>query len=89
MVITGARLMPKFTLICDHSCDLDTHVVTHQFDAEYIGDVLDQFKHFLRGSGYYFEGEIDIVDDKPQPQCEAGCECDTHSHFYFDLGRNK
>jgi hypothetical protein len=99
MVNDGARLMPKFKLICDHSCDLDTHVVTHEFDAEYIGDVLDQFKHFLRGAGYYFDGEIDIVDPDPIIGCDNDCGCGTntemggagnkHSHFYFDLGRNR
>lgn len=82
--------MPKFKLICDHSCDLDTHVVTHEFDAEYIGDVLDQFKHFLRGAGYYFDGEIEIVNDDPvcTPCDDEACECN-HSTYYFDLGRNR
>lgn len=69
--------MPKFTLVCDHSCDLDTHVVTHTFTAEHIDDVVSQFEFFLKGAGYYPQGELGFIDEVQ------------HSHFYFDTGRNK
>lgn len=70
--------MPKFTFIADHSCDLDTHVVTHQWNGEYLYDVLEQFQMFLKGAGYNFEGDLDFVTDRTQ-----------HSQHYFDKDRNK
>lgn len=69
--------MPKFKLICDHSCDLDTHVVTHEFDAEYLYDVIEQFQMFLKGAGYQFDGDLDIIEDRTK-----------HSQHYFDKDRN-
>lgn len=53
--------MPKFTFICDHSCDLDTHVVRHDFNAVVLSDVLENFQMFLKGAGYVFDGDIEIV----------------------------
>ena len=34
-----------------------------EFEAESLGSILEQFEMFLRGCGYVFEGQIDIVDD--------------------------
>jgi hypothetical protein len=67
--------MTKFTLVCDHSCDLDTHVVTHEFNAEYLPDVLMNLEQFLRGAGYIFDGQLTI---------EA-----PHSKHYYDTERNR
>ena len=72
--------MAKFTLVCDHSCDLDTHVVTHQFDAENIYDVIAQFEFFLKGAGYFPPGTLDFACE------EAEIE---HSNQYFDKDRNR
>lgn len=77
--------MPRFTLICDHSNALDTHVVTHEFNAALLGDVLENFQMFLKGAGYCFDGTLDIIeDDSP-----TGVGPDMHSQFYFDTGRNR
>ncbi len=73
--------MPKFTLICDHSCDLDTHVVTHEFNAEQLTDVLMNLDMFLKGSGYMYDGVVDIVDGEPVKI--------SHSPYYYDTGRNR
>lgn len=73
--------MPKFTLICDHSYDLDTHVITHEFKAEQLTDVLMNLDMFLKGSGYMYDGVVDIVDDEPVKT--------SHSPYYYDAGRNK
>lgn len=70
--------MPKFTLICDHSCDLDTHVVTHQFNAEHLYDVLENIEMFLKGAGYSYDGAIDIVRLD-----------EFHSEHWFDSERNR
>ena len=76
--------MPKFTLVCDHSCDLDTHVVTHQFNAEHIDDVIMNMESFLRGAGYFFDGQLMIDDPK-----EVQIDLSSHSQHYFDTGRNR
>jgi hypothetical protein len=34
-----------------------------EFEAESLGSILEQFEMFLRGCGYVFEGQIDIVND--------------------------
>lgn len=73
--------MPKFTFVCDHSCDLDTHVVTHQFDAETYWEAIAQFEMFLKSAGYQFDGVLDIVD--------AIEDTKPHSHHYYDEDRNK
>lgn len=76
--------MPKFTLVCDHSCDLDTHVVTHTFTAEHLDEVVMNMQEFLRGAGYYFDGEL-MVCDCNEPAQQPSC----HSPYYYDIGRNK
>lgn len=85
--------MPNFKLICDHSYDLDTHVVTHEFNAEYLPDVLDNIRMFLQGAGYVIDGVIDIIPNdeyygKP-PELYDGSELISKSHHYFDTERNR
>lgn len=72
--------MPKFTFICDHSYDLDTHVVRHEFSADQLYDVVEQFEMFLKGAGYSFKGNVDIVDYNENTK---------HSPHYFDKDRNR
>ena len=72
--------MPKFTLVCDHSCDLDTHVVTHEFNAETLDEVLENMKQFLMGAGFtWVEGDLQFVDDLAYAR---------HANFY-DTERNR
>lgn len=74
--------MARYKLICDHSCDLDTHVVTHEFDAEVLDDVLDNFKQFLMGAGFtWLNGELVFVEENPN---KAG-----KSEHFFDKDRNR
>jgi hypothetical protein len=97
--------MPKFTLICDHSCALDTHVVTHEFTGEYLPDIIDQIEYFLKGSGYQLTGKLDIISeaeyyglDPDYGDHGGGSTPDmyddidvlsTKSNHYFDKERNK
>lgn len=67
--------MPKFKLVCDHSYALDTHVVTHEFNAEYLPDVLENIRMFLQGAGFVINGEL--VIEPP------------HSDYYYDTERNR
>lgn len=78
--------MPKFTLICDHSCDLDTHVVRHDFNAENIYEVVEQFELFLKGAGYYPQGHLDFVEDDEPIVCDDGVQ---HNDYYYDITRNR
>jgi len=72
--------MPKFKLICDHSYDLETHVVTHEFNSEYLPDVLLNLEQFLRGAGYAFDGVLTI--EEPESVYKP------NKHFY-DTERNR
>lgn len=76
--------MAKYTFVADHSYNLDTHVVTHTFNSEHISDVIANFEQFLRGAGYHFDGNIEIVDDSPKVSC--GYQPNAH---YFDTERNR
>lgn len=71
--------MAKYTLVCDQSCDLDTHVVTHTFTGDQLYEVLQNIEEFLRGAGFYFDGHLSIE----QP------ETIIHSKYYYDTERNK
>ena len=57
--------MPNFTLTCEHrtpwDCELDSKV-TMEFNKETLTDVIAQFQDFLRGCGYYFDGNLEIVE---------------------------
>ena len=34
-----------------------------QTDAHHLPEVLEEFQTFLRGCGYYFNGDLEFVDD--------------------------
>lgn len=36
---------------------------TVEFEADTLDEVLGQFTQFLRGAGFYFEGDVEIVDN--------------------------
>ena len=78
--------MPKFTLVCDHSCDLDTHIVTHTFNSDYLQDVIMNIDMFLKGAGYVYDGELDIINDTPVKTQEP---IQNHSDHYYDINRNR
>ena len=86
--------MPRFKLICDHSCDLDTHVVTHEFSAEYLPEVIQNIDMFLKGAGYIYDGYVDILEDNP-PQVGAGTNFQSggagvqRSQYFYDTERNR
>ena len=62
--------MPKFTLIAEHT-DLYTGDVTskatHEFEVDYLPDVLENTELFLRGVGFFFDGKLDFVNDIEEP----------------------
>ena len=71
-------------------------VVTHTVEEEFLSDVVMSFQDFLRGCGYYFNGNLDFVDDfatdyTPEPDTaeDEAFEQVTKSKHYYDTNRNK
>jgi hypothetical protein len=48
---------PKFTLKYEY----DGVVMTHEFSTPQLHEVVQQMEYFLKGSGFVFDGELDIV----------------------------
>jgi len=105
MVTTGARLMPKFTFIGEHT-DLygnpDGTKVTYEFEVDGLENVLEHADLFIRGCGYNPAGTLDYVPDEeyygePEwtteefvtPQEDLTEWDKVHSKHYFDSERNK
>ena len=59
-------MMPKFTLVASHVDEQDNEEarVTLEFQAEQLEDVVGYMQDFLRGVGYYFDGELVVLDKK-------------------------
>jgi hypothetical protein len=60
MVITGARLM-KYTLIAENTWDGSK--TTREFEVDALPEVLSEVELFLRGVGFFFDGNLDFVND--------------------------
>ena len=58
-----------------------------EFTADSLSHVLEQFEMFLRGCGYVFEGQIDIVNDfSENPESVDEDDLDDVNQF-FDKAR--
>lgn len=60
--------MSKFTFISNYVPDqLDRSNIasklTVEFDSDSLDEVLGQFTTFLRGAGFYFDGDVEIVNN--------------------------
>ena len=55
--------MAKYTLICEHDELGGTMKQTTEFRTDYLPEVLENTELFLRGCGFYFEGQLDIIDE--------------------------
>lgn len=84
--------MPKFTLIADH-IDEDTRQtyskVTHEFYHETLDEVVMSLQEFLRGVGYYFEGDLQIVTPARNAAPDRTKAVEQHSKYYYDTDRNR
>jgi hypothetical protein len=82
----------KYTLIAQDEFGGST--TTREFSADYLPDVLSEFELFLRGTGFFFNGNLDFVNDFDDDEFIGdghdgmGSLAD-HSDFYFDTERNK
>jgi hypothetical protein len=58
--------MSKFTFICQEESMPFVHSIqskrTVEFNAETLDDILNEFEMFLRGAGFHFNGQLDIVN---------------------------
>jgi len=102
MVTTGARLMPKFTLIAEHT-DLygtpDGTKVNYEFHCDFLPEILEHFDLFLKGCGFSPTGTLDYVPDEEYygephewnttPDWELSEDDIEHDKSYFDTERNK
>jgi hypothetical protein len=68
--------MPEFTLICKYD---NIDVTTKTFEEVELHNVLNNIELFLRGCGYIFDGNLDIVDnsftDEPLPWLDPKTKC--------------
>lgn len=57
--------MSKFTFICeDEAMPWSAGVVskkTVEFNGESLSDIVSEFEMFLKGCGFNFEGQLDLV----------------------------
>ena len=51
----------KFTFIAEHDSG---EKVTYETEKEFLHDVVDDFELFLRGCGFYFDGNLDFVEEQ-------------------------
>ena len=71
---TGARLM-KYTLIAEDTWDGSK--TTREFEVDALPEVLSEVELFLRGAGFFFDGNLDFVNDFEEPEWEPEDEWDT------------
>ena len=66
-------------------------VITHQFEGDSLETLLSNFQDFLKGAGFYFDGNVDIVkdDDWDTAPISISEEDIEHSEYYYDSDRNK
>jgi hypothetical protein len=56
--------MNKFTFVFE--CGWTPTKITHECEAESLDSVLTEFENFLKGSGYFLDGTLDVVDPDDQ-----------------------
>lgn len=70
----------KFTFKCEpddneiNCSDLNYPTVTYEVEATGLYDVIEGFECFLRGSGFHFDGSLEIVSGDEYPEYDDCCE---------------
>ena len=84
--------MSKYSLVCQHS-DLYGNVTTKhtlEFTEDSLNEVLQNMELFLRGCGFYFKGNLDIVPYEDQFRSEDYLtEMNDVPQDFFDNWLNK
>jgi hypothetical protein len=55
--------MSKFTFINEETTYCTNSKQTLEFSAVSLDDILEEFKYFLKGAGFHFEGDIIIAQE--------------------------
>ena len=75
--------MAKYTFICEQESDPYADIVeskrTVEFYADSLNQILSEFETFLRGSGYHFDGNIDVVEEESYEEYRKESEFDFSS----------
>jgi len=66
--------MAKYTFTCQHTDLYGKNIdkVVYEKDADTLTSVLEAFEYFLKGSGFVFDGVVDIV--RPDEDCDYAPE---------------
>ena len=91
----------KYTLIAEDTWDGSK--TTREFEVDALPEVLTEIEMFLRGAGFFFNGNLDFVNDFDEPEWHTeefntepleewtrqDSQSKGYSQFYFDTERNK
>jgi hypothetical protein len=55
--------MSKFTFTREETSYVGNSKSTVEFSAVSLDDILEEFKYFLKGAGFHFEGDIIIAQE--------------------------
>ena len=58
----------KYTLIAEDTWDGSK--TTREFEVDALPEVLSEVELFLRGAGFFFDGNLDFVNDFDEPEWE-------------------
>ena len=85
--------MSKFTFICQEESMPFAHSIqtkrTVEFNAETLDSILNEFEMFLRGAGFHFNGQLDIVNVDEWNEDSDGIEEFKTPQFQFDEEETK
>jgi hypothetical protein len=80
--------MSKFTFVCQEESMPFVHSTqskrTVEFNAETLDSILNEFEMFLRGAGFHFNGQLDIVNVDEWNEDNDGIEEYETPQFQFD-----
>ena len=80
--------MSKFTFVCQEESMPFVHSTqskrTVEINAETLDDILNEFEMFLRGAGFHFNGQLDIVNVDEWNEDSDGIEEFKTPQFQFD-----
>jgi hypothetical protein len=81
--------MSYMTFTCENRSPWDqslTSKVTLETNSETLTDILAEFEQFLRGAGFHFDGQIDIVEqvdyDEINSTLEQLAQTETEQRIY-------
>jgi hypothetical protein len=71
--------MANFTFT---SYEEDNTTSSLSFDADFMGEILEKFEQFLKGSGYHFEGNLEFVTNDYDDEYDSDYDDEEPVHDY-------